>query len=252
MKSERHVFLNRNREELVGILDLPDETEPKFYALYAHCFTCSKNLKSIVWISRTLIRYGIAVFRFDFTGIAESGGDFSSTLLMHNVADIVAAAEFLQKKFESPQLLIGHSLGGSAIQLAAPKIATARALVLIASPYEPSHLGSVLTQARERALQEGETTVTIGGNRFRLTAEFFKDLQRHSSSPIDSRLALLICHSPQDQTVPMAQALKTFQSAKGDKSLISLGSADHILSRKGDAVYAGNVIGLWALYVLGV
>jgi putative redox protein len=249
--TRRHFFYNKQGQRLAANLDLPESDSPHLFALYAHCFTCSKNLKSIVHISRVLTEMGIAVFRFDFTGLADSEGEFSSTTLSQQIDDVLAAARFLAENFVSASLLIGHSLGGSAMQAAAAQIPSARGLVLIATPDHPNHVGHLLADTRQQALEDGEAEVSIGGNRFKLKAEFFKDLDSHLPPSIEDPLQLLIVHSPQDEIVPIEHAFRLFSRTRTAKSLISLDGADHILSRTSDAIYAGQMIGRWAIHLMG-
>lgn len=245
MTAKRIFFTNQQGFKLSAHIDIPDS--PRALALYAHCFTCSKNLKSIVRISRTCRESNIAVCRFDFTGIAESEGEFSDTTFSSNVQDVLDAAEYCAREFAPIDLLIGHSLGGAAAILASEKIKSVKGLVTIAAPSEPSHLGELLGQARKTALEKGTAQVRIGGKPYQLTRKFFEDLEQNLISKVLKRHALpmLIMHSPQDQTVLFEHAEALFANASHPKSLISLGSADHILSEEKDAVYAGRIIATW-------
>jgi putative redox protein len=245
MTAKRIFFTNQQGFKLSAHIDIPES--PRAFALYAHCFTCSKNLKSIVRISRTCRESNIAVCRFDFTGIAESEGEFSDTTLSSNVQDVLDAADYCAQEFAPIDLLIGHSLGGAAAILASEKIPSVKGLVTIAAPSEPSHLGTLLGQARQSALKNGTAQVKIGGNTYRLTREFFEDLEQNRISQVLKRHALpiLIMHSPKDQTVLFEHAETLFSNASHPKSLISLGNADHILSDEKDAIYTGRIIATW-------
>jgi esterase/lipase len=245
MTVKRIFFNNKQGFKLSAHVDMPEA--PSAFALYAHCFTCSKNLKSIVRISRTLREHNIAVCRFDFTGIAESEGAFSDSTLSSNVRDVLDAAEYCAQEFTPIDLLIGHSLGGAAAILASENISSVKGLVTIAAPSEPYHLGELLGRARKTALEKGNAQVMIGGNNYQLTREFFEDLEQNNISKVLKRnkLPMLIMHSPNDQTVPFEHAETLFSNASHPKSLISLGKADHILTDEKDAIYAGRIIATW-------
>jgi putative redox protein len=229
-------------------LDLPVDGEPIAYALFAHCFTCSKDLKAVYHISRTLTRERIAVLRFDFTGLGESGGDFADTSLSSNVQDLIAAAEFLTSRFEGPKLLIGHSFGGAAVIRAASAIASCRAVVTIAAPADPRHVSKTLGPAAATMAARGEAQVAIGGRTFRLRRTFLDDLQDVDLEAALQNLnrALLVMHSPLDDVVGIENAARIFQAAHHPKSFVSLDQADHLLSNLADSRYAGAVIAAWA------
>lgn len=239
---------NAAGEQLGSRLDLPLEGSPLAYAIFAHCFTCTKNIKAAAHISRSLTRQRIAVLRFDFTGLGESEGDFTETNFTSNVADLQAVASYLALEFEAPRLLIGHSLGGSAVLQAAHLIPSVRAVVTIAAPFEASHLAGVLADARRQADAAGETRVTIGGATFRLKKQFFDDLERTNMQRAihDLGRALLVLHSPLDNTVGIENAAEIFACAQHPKSFVSLDNADHLLSNQRDSWYAGDVIAAWA------
>ena len=247
MLSPRLFFENKQGFKLAAYLDVPQDRQPIAYALYAHCFTCSKNLKTMIKMVHSLRDKGIAILRFDFTGIGESQGDFTNTNLSSNVQDILAAAEFLHENYSGPEILIGHSLGGSAILQAANHLPSAKAVVTIAAPHDPSHLGMLLNHTKKQAGKEGFAEVTIGGSKFRLSKEFFEDLEQTRMSETIKNLnkALLILHSPDDTTVPIEHALKILQDANYPKSFISLPSSDHLLSRESDAIYVSKLIAAW-------
>ena len=233
---------------LSAILDLPLDGKPSAYALFAHCFTCSKNLKAVYHISRALTREGIAVLRFDFTGLGESGGEFADTSLLSNVEDLIAASRFMEERFEGPTILIGHSLGGSAVLKAAPAIASATAVVTIAAPADPRHVSRSLGPASEAIAAKGEAEVNISGRNFVLRKKFLDDLRTIDPEAVIRELdrALLVMHSPIDEVVGIENAARIFQAARHPKSFVSLDRADHLLSRMADSRYAGAVIAAWA------
>lgn len=233
--------------ELAARLELP-AGEPRAYALFAHCFTCSKDSKAAAYISQALAGRGIAVLRFDFTGLGMSGGDFSESNFSSNVGDLLAAASFLREQYRAPQLLVGHSLGGAAVLAAAHGIPEARAVATIGTPYDPKHVEGLLVGGKEQILAAGEAKVDIGGRPFTLRRQFLEDLAQQDPAKNIGTLkkALLILHSPHDRIVDIDNAAKIFVAAKHPKSFISLDDADHLLSRAGDAAYAAEVLAAWA------
>jgi len=239
---------NASGERLGAQLDLPLEGRPLAYAVFAHCFTCTKNIKAAAHISRSLTRERIAVVRFDFTGLGESEGDFAETNFSSNVADLVEVARFMEEEFEAPQLLIGHSLGGAACLQAAGRISSIVGVVTIAAPCDTAHLLRLLAGTRAQAEIAGEARVTIGGTTFRLRKQFFDDLQRTNMQRTIAELgkALLVLHSPADQTVSIENGVEIFNTARHPKSFVSLDRANHLLSNQEDSWYAGGVIAAWA------
>jgi uncharacterized OsmC-like protein/alpha/beta superfamily hydrolase len=234
--------------KLAALLDLPLDGKPAAYALFAHCFTCSKDLRAVYHISRALTRERIAVLRFDFTGLGESGGDFADTSFLSNVEDLVATAEFLDSRFEGPKLLIGHSLGGAAVLQAASAIPSSKAVVTIAAPADPRHVSRTLGPATATIAAKGEAEVNISGRTFILRKKFLDDLGKIDPETTIRNLnrALLVMHSPTDDTVGIENASRIFQSARHPKSFVSLNQADHLLSNIADSRYAGAVIAAWA------
>jgi putative redox protein len=246
MPSKPIHFAAPQGHELAARLDLPD-TEPRAYALFAHCFTCSKDSKAAARISQALAARGIAVLRFDFTGLGTSGGDFADSNFSSNVGDLLAAANYLREQHRAPQLLVGHSLGGAAVLAAAHGISEARAVATIAAPYEPRHIEHLLAGGREKILADGEAKVDIGGRPFTVRRQFLEDLERHDPLKAIAALgkALLVMHSPHDRIVGIDNATKIFLAAKHPRSFVSLDDADHLLSRGADAAYAADVLAAW-------
>jgi fermentation-respiration switch protein FrsA (DUF1100 family) len=233
--------------ELAARLDLP-ALPPRAFALFAHCFTCSKDSRAATFVSSALAECGIAVLRFDFTGLGASGGDFSDTGFSSNVADLVAAADWLRKNHAAPAILIGHSLGGAAVLAAAGRIAEVRAVATIGAPFEPGHVKGLLKSSAGEIATRGEAEVELAGRRFRIRREFLDDLEAQSqgASIAGLRRALLVMHSPADDTVGIDNAAEIFAAAKHPKSFVSLDSADHLLTQRDDARYAAAVLAAWA------
>ena len=248
MKSLRLTFPNARGDELSARLDLPVDGAPVAHALFAHCFTCSKDLRAVRNISLALTEAKLAVLRFDFTGLGESEGDFADTGIPSNVADLVCAARHLAEAHHAPQLLIGHSLGGAAALLAAHELPSVRAVATIAAPSEPSHVAKLLGSSREEIRRRGEADVVLAGRRFKLRREFLDGLEQPNMvDAIENlRRALLILHSPLDTTVGIDNAAAIFEAAKHPKSFVSLDQADHLLSDEGDSHYVGATIAAWA------
>ena len=247
MQLKKLTFRGAAGADLSARLDLPDGDQPRAYALFAHCFTCNKNYNAIAGISHALARTGIAVLRFDFTGLGESEGDFADTNFSSNVEDLVAAADFLRDEYEAPRLLIGHSLGGAAVLQGAARIPSSRAVVTLAAPSAPSYLVRSLGRATEAIEARGEAEVTIGGQTFKIKKQFLDDLEHVAMQETIRSLnrALLVLHSPADQVVDIDSAARIFQAARYPKSFISLDGADHLLSERGDAEYAASLIAAW-------
>ena len=222
---------------LAARLDMPDGP-PRATALFAHCFSCSKDLFAASSVSRALCDLGFAVLRFDFTGLGNSEGEFASTNFSSNVEDIVAAADWLRAEHRAPALLIGHSLGGAAILDAAHRVPEARAVATIAAPADPTHAGHLFEQVRELIEREGEALVNLGGRDFTVRRQFLEDLGRHDHLKeriANLKKALIVFHGPRDNIVGIENAATIFQAARHPKSFVSLDDADHLLSRKADA-----------------
>jgi putative redox protein len=233
--------------ELAARLELT-AAEPRAYALFAHCFTCSKDSKAATYISQALAARGIAVLRFDFTGLGTSGGDFAESNFSSNVSDLLAAANYLRTQYRAPQLLIGHSLGGTAMLAAAHGIGEARAIATIGTPYDPKHVERLLVGSTEQIVTAGEAQVDIGGRPFTIRRQFLEDLEQHDPAKTIGALkkALLVLHSPRDRIVDIGNASQIFLAAKHPKSFVSLDDADHLLTRAEDASYAAEMLAAWA------
>jgi uncharacterized OsmC-like protein/alpha-beta hydrolase superfamily lysophospholipase len=247
MPAERFDFPNASGERLAALLDQPAVT-PQAFALFAHCFTCGKDIRAARRIAEGLTARGIAVLRFDFTGIGASEGEFANTNFSSNVADLVAAADHLRKVEQAPALLIGHSLGGAAVLAAAGEVPEARAVVTIAAPADPSHVTGLLKNRIPEIRAQGEVEVTLAGRPFRIRREFLDDVsgQRLDQKIATLRKSLLVLHAPGDDIVGIDNASHIFLAAKHPKSFVSLADADHLLSKPRDAAYVADVIAAWA------
>lgn len=241
-------FPNEDGQQLAAYLDLPIDGKPKAFALFAHCFTCNKNLKAVANISRSLTQQGIAVMRFDFTGLGESEGDFADTNFSSNVEDLKAAAGYLANEYEAPSLLIGHSLGGAAVLLAANSLPSVKAVVTIGAPADPTHVTNHFEGTIEDIKTHGKAKVNIGGRTFQIKKQFLDDLEASNLTDHIKNLdtSLLIMHSPSDKVVGIDNAAKIYQAAMHPKSYISLEGMDHLMSEKQDSQYVGQVISQWA------
>jgi uncharacterized OsmC-like protein/pimeloyl-ACP methyl ester carboxylesterase len=247
-------FRGATGEWLSARLELPPDQQPIACALFAHCFTCSKNLNAAVHISRALTQERCAVLRFDFTGLGESEGEFAQTTFSSNVADLVAAARFMEREGLSPEILIGHSLGGAAVIRAVGQIPSARGVVTIGAPFDPWHVSRLFQESHAAIEAAGEATVNIGGRPFRVGKQLLDDL-RSASLENDLRelgRALLVLHSPLDQVVGIDHAAEIFRAARHPKSFVSLDRADHLLSDERDSRYVAAVVAGWASRYLPV
>lgn len=248
MASKKFHFENPEGDALAARLDTPDGESPGAYALFAHCFTCSKDLPAVGAISRALNRQGIAVLRFDFTGLGESEGDFADTNFSSNIDDLIVAADFLAEHYESPRILVGHSLGGAAVLQAAHHIDSVQAVSTIGAPYDPEHVTRHLEDAVEDIQAKGEARITLAGRTFTIQKQFLDDLAATRMEETIRTLdrPLLIFHSPIDKTVGVDNAGRIFQAAKHPKSFMSLDDANHLLTDRSDAEHVGTVLGAWA------
>lgn len=248
MRFQKVSFLNERGQRLSGRLDLPVDEKPRAYALFAHCFTCTKNLNAVFQINQALARRGLAVLRFDFTGLGESEGEFSETNFRTNVSDLVSAADFLAENFEAPRLLIGHSLGGAAVLQAASRIPSTVAVATIAAPFDLTDLKRRLGSRAREIEERGEAPIRLGGQEFVLTRQFLDELEHTRMEEAIRGLdrALILFHSPRDAIVGIDNAARIFQAAKHPKSFVSLDGSDHLLSDRADARYLGEVLASWA------
>lgn len=248
MKTIRVHFENEQKQKLSARLELPVGKKPIAYALFAHCFTCGKNLSAIGNISRALTQSGVAVLRFDFTGIGESEGEFADTNFSSNINDLVCAAEFMKQEYEAPQILVGHSLGGAAVIVVAAQLESVRAIATIGAPAEASHVRQLFHGSVEDIRHAGKACVAIGGREFTITQQFVEDIESDKvrTALHGLRRALLIMHSPQDEIVGIDNAAELYTNARHPKSFITLDGADHLLSRSVDSLYTGTLIAAWA------
>ncbi|MFT4979192.1 MAG: uncharacterized OsmC-like protein/fermentation-respiration switch protein FrsA (DUF1100 family) [Myxococcota bacterium] len=246
-RPEQITFPGSEGHALSGRLHHPTD-EPRAVVLFAHCFTCSKDLRAARLIATALVDAGFAVLRFDFTGLGDSGGAFAETTFSSNIEDLLAAADALRERIAAPSVLIGHSLGGAAVLLAAARIPECLAVATIGAPSDPAHATKLFGDTLKDIESQGEAVVSLSGRSFRVKQALIDDLRERS---VTQRLralkrALLVMHSPQDDTVGIDNASALFVAARHPKSFVSLDGADHLLSRPQDAAYAGSVIAAWA------
>jgi len=247
MDEKRITFPGHGGNMLAARFDHP-EGPTLATALFAHCFTCSKDIAAARRISQRLARMGIAVLRFDFTGLGHSEGEFANAGFSGNVADLQAAAAWLEARGQAPALLIGHSLGGAAVLRAAPEIASVKAVATIGAPFDPAHVIHNFGPALDEIRQRGQARVTLGGRSFTITREFLDDIDKARLGPALGRMkaALLVMHAPRDTVVGIENAAEIFRAARHPKSFVTLDGADHLISRPEDAEYVADVIATWA------
>lgn len=247
-KSQRKKFsfTNKSGQQLAAILEIP-ETTARAWLLYAHCFTCSKDIITASRISRALINHGFAVMRFDFTGLGESEGRFSATNFTTNIQDLLAAVEYLRTHYQAPNILMGHSFGGAAVLAAASEIPECRAVITLATPSEPANIFSHFESAREIIQTSGEFQVRIGNQNILLTDQFLEDVDHYhlQDSIRDLDKPLLVLHAPDDETVSVKHAKKIFQLAPHPKNFIAIDGADHLLTNREDAMFVADIIAAW-------
>lgn len=239
-------FQSRRGLTLTGRLELPAQPV-RAYAIFAHCFTCSKNVKAASQVSRELAEQGIAVLRFDFTGLGNSEGDFANSNFTSNVNDLLDAAQALRARYDAPMILVGHSLGGAAALMAATQIESVRAVATIGTPSEPAHVEHLIGNTTTQTHDDGSATISLGGRELRIGADFIADLKsnRIADHLPKLRKALLIFHSPNDSIVDIEQAKRLYEAAKHPKSFISLDNADHMLSDSDDAQFVARTLAAW-------
>ena len=238
MKKIRLEFENSNGTTLAGLLELPDHSaEITAFGLFAHCFTCGKDIAAASRISRALAARGVAVLRFDFTGLGNSDGDFSNTNFSSNIEDLVHAAKALEAQYQAPQILIGHSLGGAAVLAAASRLESIKAVVTIGAPATAAHVKHLFKGQSEAIQREGEAVVVLGLREFSIRQQFLDDIDNYASTAEIRKLdaALLVMHSPVDNVVSIDEAARIYQAAPHPKSFISLDRADHLLSKAADS-----------------
>ncbi|MDP1558514.1 MAG: alpha/beta fold hydrolase [Nitrosomonas sp.] len=240
-------FNNPQGESLSGLLEIP-EGVVRSYALFAHCFTCTKDYTATSHITRALAKQGIAVLRFDFTGLGNSDGDFSNTNFSSNIQDLICAAEFLETHYAAPTLLIGHSLGGAAVLAVAQHLSAVKAVATIGAPATAGHVQKLLGSSRGAIRDKNNTCVELAGRKFTIKRQLIDDLERYNSLDHIKALkkALIIFHSPIDSIVSIDEAARIYTAARHPKSFVSLDNADHLLSRREDAEYVANVLSAWA------
>lgn len=247
-RTERFTFTGSCGDQLDGRLDLPED-QPRAYALFAHCFTCSKDVVAASRISRRLVEKGFGVLRFDFTGLGSSDGDFANTSFTSNVEDLVAAAAALGSTHQPPRLLIGHSLGGAAVLAAATQLPSVTAVATIGAPFDPGHIRHLFPEeAQDRLRQNGRAEVTLAGRTFTVGARLLQDADTHHLEETLQNLdrALLVLHSPTDEQVGIDNARRIYDAARHPKSFVTLDGADHLLTRRADAEYAADVLAAWS------
>ncbi len=247
MRSKKVFFTNMYGHTLAARLELPPDRHPHNFAVFAHVFTGNKNLSAVRHISRALTTSGIGVLRFDFTGLGESEGDFADTNFTSNVEDLVSASNFLKDHYKAPTIMIGHSLGGAAAIFAAGEIESIRAVATIGAPSEPEHVSHLLSDSLDQIEKEGIANVSIGGREFTIKKQFVDDLANKNMFAALRKLrkAILVMHSPQDTVVEVENAANIYLAAYHPKSFVTLDGADHMLSDKHDAKYAGSMISSW-------
>jgi putative redox protein len=249
MEKIRLEFENSDGETLAGLLELPERAgEITSFALFAHCFTCGKDIAAASRISRALAARGIAVLRFDFTGLGNSDGDFANTNFSSNIDDLVQAAKALQERYRAPQILIGHSLGGAAVLATAARLDSVKAVVTIGAPATAQHIMHLFKDQSELIQQQGEAMVTLGARRFSIKRQFIDDIDSYANTGKirDLDAALLVFHSPVDSIVSIDEAALIYQAARHPTSFISLDRADHLLSKAADAEYVATTMASWA------
>lgn len=247
MKTKKIEFQGAFGDTLAAKIDIPDG-EHKACALFAHCFTCSKNLKAVGNIAKALNKKGVAVFRFDFTGLGDSDGSFEDTNFSSNVDDLIAASGYMEKEMSSPSILIGHSLGGAAVIQAAHRLESVKAVATIGAPSNPKHVERHFELKRDEIEEKGSAIVTLAGRPFRIKKQFLDDLEKSKMDKYirDLDRALMVMHSPLDDTVGIDNAAHIYKTAKHPKSFLSMHEADHLLMEETYSRYAGSMIAEWS------
>jgi len=249
MRSKKLKFHNASGIELSAQIDFPVVGKPKAFVLFAHCFTCSKTLKAVDNISIALTQENLAVFRFDFTGLGQSKGDFADTNFSSNLDDLEKAYDFLENEYDAPQILLGHSLGGAAVIHVASRLKAVKAVATVGAPSNPVHVRHLISESEEEIKKSGEAEVNIGGRPFKIKSQFLEDLEKNDNNEVIANLnkSLLIMHSPQDNIVGIDNAAEIYSHAMHPKSFITLDGADHLLSKSKDSQYVGLMLAAWAV-----
>lgn len=247
MKSTKLDIQNNKGVKLQAYLELPANQKPSYYAVFAHCFTCTSSFNAVKNISRALTNHGFGVVRFDFTGLGRSEGEFADSYFSANVADLISVNTYLKENYQAPSLLVGHSLGGAAVIVAASKLDNIKAVTTIGAPSTVGHVTKLFSHDFEAVDEKGDVKVNIGGRPFKINQEFVDDFSKTNLPEITKKLRkpLLIMHAPFDKIVGIENAEKLYVNAHHPKSFISLDGADHLLTNSEDSVYAGNMIGAW-------
>lgn len=248
MNREKLSITSDKGHKLQAYLELPANQKPHYFAIFAHCFTCNSNLSAVRNITRALTVHGFGVVRFDFTGLGRSEGEFSNSYFSANVADLLAVNSYITKHYKAPGLLIGHSLGGAAVIVAASKLKNIKAVATVGAPSTVTHVKHLFSHGIAEVKQKGEVEINIGGRPFKIDSEFVADFDKINLPEISKNLRkpLLIMHAPFDKIVGINNAHELYHNAHHPKSFVSLDDADHLLSNAKDSKYVGNVIGAWA------
>lgn len=247
MKTLRIKFKNRDEIDLSARLEMPIGSTPTQFAVFAHCFTCGKNIKAATVISRQLTQSGFGVLRFDFTGLGQSDGDFAETGFTSNIQDLEAAANYLAENYRAPTFILGHSLGGTAAIHAAGRIESIKAVCTISAPFEAHHVMHMIESSRDEIREKGRAKVSIGGRPFEIGNTFIDDLEKHQTKNVlpDLKKPILILHSPQDTIVSIDNAADIYTTAHHPKSFVTLDGADHLVSAESDATYVADISAAW-------
>jgi putative redox protein len=248
MNTDRIKVINEKGNELATSIDFPNHQKPKQFALFAHCFTCTSQLNAVRNISQALNNKGIAVVRFDFTGLGKSEGDFANSHFEANVDDLIAVNNYITKHYQAPKLMIGHSLGGAAAIVATSKLDNIQAIVTIGSPADVQHVTKQFEGQVKELEKNEEAEVLIGGRQFKISGEFVDGFKQHNLPETIKKLRkpILVMHSPIDEIVGINNAHEIYHNAKHPKSFVSLDSADHLLTKKEDSIYVGDMVASWA------
>ncbi len=247
MKRSKLTIPNDKGYQLNAFLELPANQKPEFYAIFAHCFTCTSSLSAVKNISRALTNYGFGVVRFDFTGLGKSEGEFHESHFSANVTDLIAVSNYMEAHFQAPSLLVGHSLGGAAVITAASKLVSVKAVATIGAPADVEHVTHLFSHGIHEVQEKGEVNINIGGRPFKINRDFVNNFTKTNLSEIvrNLRKPILIMHSPTDRIVGINNAEKIYVNAHHPKSFVTLDNADHLLTNPEDSKYTGNVIGTW-------